>query len=91
MTESNIKKIYLSESLQNGLIDEANSIIEARCKIYYPLVDLSKDNKEDEEGKRKNYKDLSGSYNLSQFYKIGHAKNYIDIYKEWLKLQILSL
>ena len=40
MTESNIRKNYLTEFLQNGLIDEANSIIDARCKIYYPLVEL---------------------------------------------------
>jgi len=40
MTDSNIRKTYLAEFLQNGLIDEANSVIDARCKIYYPLVEL---------------------------------------------------
>ena len=92
MTESNIKKTYLPEFLQNGLIDEAISLIDARCKIYNPLVDLSGENKqEDEEEKCKNYKNPIHSHNLFQFYKIGHSRNCIDIEKEWLKIQILIL
>ncbi|MER5175169.1 MAG: hypothetical protein ABJB76_05850 [Candidatus Nitrosocosmicus sp.] len=87
MTESNIRKTYLAELLQNGLVDEANSVIDGRYKIYYPLVELPSEGK----GKYENYRNLEHSHNLFQYCKIKLSKNHITIEKKWLKSAILSL
>ena len=80
MTDSNIRKTYLAEFLQNGLIDEANSVIDARCKIYYPLVELPFIAKDKEKyGKQRN---PSHSHNLFQYCKSLPSKNYINIDKK---------
>ena len=41
ITTDNINKTYLQELKNNGLIDEINSKIDGRRKIYYPIVDSS--------------------------------------------------
>jgi hypothetical protein len=89
MTESNIRKTYLAEFLQNGLVDETNSTIDGRYKIYYPLVELPSEEKI--EGKYKNYMNSSHSHNLFQYCKIRPSKNYINVEKKWLKSAILTL
>ncbi|MDN5867132.1 MAG: bifunctional DNA primase/polymerase, partial [Candidatus Nitrosocosmicus sp.] len=41
ITTDNVNKTYLQELKNNGLIDEINSKIDGRRKIYYPIVDSS--------------------------------------------------
>ena len=88
MTESNIRKTYLTEFLQNGLVDETNSVIDARCKIYYPLVELPS---EEEKGKYNNYRNSGHSRNLFQYCRLISSKNYINIDEKWLNFAILKL
>ncbi|MDN5866821.1 MAG: hypothetical protein L0H55_05410, partial [Candidatus Nitrosocosmicus sp.] len=40
ITTDNIKKTYLFELKNNGLIDDVDSIIDKRRKIFYPIVDI---------------------------------------------------
>ena len=40
ITTDNLKKTYLIELLNNGYIDEEDSCIDKRQKIYYPLIEL---------------------------------------------------
>jgi hypothetical protein len=41
MTESNIRKTYLVEFLQNGLIDETSSVIDSRYKMLCCMISQS--------------------------------------------------
>ena len=88
MTDSSIRKTYLLEFLQNGLVDEAISAIDARCKIYYPLVEFPSISADKE--KYEYYRNKSHSHNLFQCCRLKPSKNYINIDKEWLKFTILD-
>jgi len=35
-----LKKIYLYELLNNGYIDEQDSVLDKRQKVYYPIIDV---------------------------------------------------
>ena len=60
MTDSNIRKNHLSDYLQNGLIDESICVIDNRCKIYYPLVEIHSIAQNMKE-KYENYRNLRAS------------------------------
>lgn len=91
MTDSNIRKNYLAEFLQNGLIDESISVIDGRCKIYHPLVEISSIIKNKDVEKYENYGNQSHYHNLFQHCKLLLSKNYINIDKKWLNFAILDL
>src|SRR5262249_53698018 len=40
ITTNNMKQSYLNEFISNGLIDEEDSVLDRRQKIYYPIIDL---------------------------------------------------
>jgi hypothetical protein len=71
VTTNNLKKTYLNELLNNGYIDEEDSVIDKRQKIYYQLIEFPPHNKEIQGGeenqyKIKNYTTLDGVDNFSQ-------------------------
>ena len=41
ITTNNLKQNFLNDFINNGLIDEEDSILDKRQKIYFPLIDLS--------------------------------------------------
>ena len=87
ITSNNMKQTYLNELLNNGLIDEEESILDKRQKIYYPLVDLVANEAE----RIPIYNNLSEMDNLLQHSKIIIPKNCKDIPDNWLNLSILDL
>ena len=67
ITTNNLKQNYLNEFVNNGLIDEEDSVLDRRQKIYYPLIDLPSvgdDGKKQEEGQTDEIKKLSISDRL---------------------------
>lgn len=40
ITTNNLKQNYLNEFANNGLIDEQDSILDKRQKIYFPVIDV---------------------------------------------------
>lgn len=87
VTTNNLKKTYLNELLNNGYIDEEDSMIDKRQKIYYPLVEISPHKEE----KITNYRTLEGVDNFSQSTKLLLPKNCINIPQNWLRFEILDL
>ena len=45
ITTANIQNTYLIELENNGFIDKQDSDIDKRQKIYFPIMDISKDEK----------------------------------------------
>src|SRR4029078_9002663 len=82
LTIDNIKKTYLAELENNGLIDEFDSQIDKRKKGYYPIVDVN------QYKKYKYYTNLDGNDNNLQFIKLKLSKNYNKIDENWLKFEI---
>ncbi len=85
LTTDNIKKTYLDELKNNGLIDDIDSKVDKRRKIYYPIVDIAnfKINQ--------NYTNLDESNNNLHFFRLKLSKYYNKIDKDWLKMEILDL
>ena len=91
ITTNNLKKTYLDELLNNGYIDEEDSVIDKRQKIYYPLVEFPVERQDDEANKIKNCLTLSRVGNFFQYSKITVPKNCRNIPEDWLKFEILDL
>ncbi len=85
ITTDNINKTYLAELKNNGLIDEINSKIDKRRKIYYPIVDLTSFQN------NRNYTNLSQNDNNLQYFRLQLPKKYNNIDEKWLEVEILML
>jgi hypothetical protein len=81
---NNMKQTYLNELINNGYIDEDDSDLDKRAKIYFPLIEL-------EEEKLSNYNNQEGMYNFLLYSNIIPPKNFNKIPDNWLKLEILGL
>lgn len=88
MNADSIKKTYIDELLNNAIIDEAESKLDHRQKIYFPIIEIDSE-KEDE--KITNYRNLLQFDNFLQYNRIILPKYYNNIPENWLKLQILDL
>ena len=88
-----LRKIYLNELLNNGIIEEENSVIDQRQKIYYSLIDLpaAEQQEESNEEKIKKIREQDQSHNFSYPYNINMPRNCRNIPEDWLIFQILSL
>ncbi|MGA8915128.1 MAG: hypothetical protein WB474_03970, partial [Nitrososphaeraceae archaeon] len=84
LSSNNIKQTYLNELLNNGYIDEEDSLIDKRGKIYFPLIELPQD-------KITNYNKLEQVDDFLQCSRIILPKYYSKVPDNWLKLEILSL
>jgi hypothetical protein len=94
VTTNNLKKTYLDELLNNGYIDEEDSVIDKRQKIYYPLIEFPIERQEEgekEESKIKNCLTLGRVDNFFQYSRITMPKNCRDIPEDWLRIEILGL
>ncbi len=94
ITTNNLKKTYLNELLNNGYIDEEDSVLDKRQKIYYPLVELPdkiNEEREEQQEKIRNCLTLDGVDNFMQYSKLILPKNCTNIYENWLKFEILGL
>jgi hypothetical protein len=87
----NLKKKYLNELHNNGLIGEDNSVIDNRQKIYYPLVELPSATEEGNNEKISNYTNPGIFENLLQYSKINIPDNCKTIPEDWLIYEILAL
>jgi hypothetical protein len=85
ITTDALKKTYLTELKNNGLIDEYESKVDKRRNGFYPIVDV------EEIQKNKNYTSLENDDNNLQFLKLKLSNNYNYIDKNWLKFQILDI
>ena len=85
ITTDAIKKTYLLELKNNGLIDEFNSKIDKRRNGYYPIVDI------EQFQKNKNYTNIEENANNLQFFKLMLSNNYNKIDENWLEVEILTL
>jgi hypothetical protein len=90
ITTDSLKKTYLNEFISNGLIDETNSVVDARQKIYYALIDLPVTDQKASE-KITKLSNLDRFDNILQHPLISVPKNSIKFPDNWLELQIFVL
>lgn len=90
LTTDAIKKTYLTELKNNGLIDDFKSTIDKRKNGFYPIVDvdpfITLSNKEN-----KYYTNLEEPDNNLQFFKLKLSRNCNKIDERWLQMEILTL
>jgi DNA polymerase family B len=101
ITTDIMKKIYLDEFINNGLIDAIRSELDNRQNIYFPLVDTSiadnnisttdPDDNDDNESKITKLSITTRLDNILQHSTIMVSKNYNKTAENWLELQIFSL
>jgi hypothetical protein len=91
LTTDAIKKTYLTELKNNGLIDEFQSVVDKRKNGYYPIVDVKQFDKSTGVEKNKHYTNFDEFDNNLQFFKLKLSNNYNIIDENWLIIQILDL
>jgi hypothetical protein len=93
ITTNNLKKTYLNELFNNGYIDEEDSVLDKRQKIYYPLVEFPDENEEgrQEQEKIRNCSTFDGVDNFTQYSKLILPKNCTNIPRNWLKSETFDL
>lgn len=95
ITSNNLKQNYLNEFINNGLIDEEDSVIDNRVKIYHPIVDLPDDGKETEispyDRKISSLSILERMDNILQHPLLLVPKRFKYIPGNWLELEIIDL
>lgn len=83
ISTDNLKKQFLNELLNNGFIDEQDSIVNAKQKIFFPIIDTTKS--------------ISFISNLGQFDedlqhdRIIPSKYYKKTPENWLELEISTI
>ena len=95
ITSNNMKQTYLIELLNNGFIDEANSVLDKRQKIYYPIVgtffDESQNSNEIIHQEIKDPVISERMDNILQHPKLMMPRNCRIIPNNWLEMEILGL
>ncbi|CAN5398895.1 hypothetical protein BH18THE2_BH18THE2_26600 [soil metagenome] len=93
ITTNNLKQNYLNEFINNGLIDEEDSIIDTRQKIYSPIVDLPEnDHSPNEYDQKISFLSISDRMdNILQHPLLLVPKRFKYIPENWLELEILDL
>jgi hypothetical protein len=89
ITTDAMNKTYLNELLNNGYIDEEDSVMDKRQKIYHHIVDIPASIDSDP-GKVSNYTNPDRFDNFMQHSKLILPKNFTNIPENWLKLEILD-
>lgn len=93
LTTDAIKKTYLIELKNNGLVDDFQSEVDKRKSGYYPIIDVNQFNSTAKTANEKyrNYTNLSDNDNKLQFFKLKMPNNFINVGGNWLELQIFDL
>jgi hypothetical protein len=86
ITSDNLKKTYLLELLNGGIIDEEPSVIDQRQHIYRSIMDM-----EDEIREYRNYTNMRPIDNILSPYNIRTPKSFVGIPEKWLLLEVLGL
>jgi transposase len=88
---------YLRDQAKTNIkryIDEEDSVLDKRQKIYYPLVELHDkidEGREEQQEKIRNCLTSDGVDNFMQYSKLIVPKNCTNIHENWLKFEILCL
>lgn len=93
ITSNNLKQNYLNEYINNGLIDDDDSVIDNRQKVYYPIVDVrDEDNNDKSQGQKiKTFSICDRMDNILQHPKLLVPKRFKYIPENWLELEIFQL
>jgi hypothetical protein len=91
LTTDAIKKTYLTELKNNGLIDDFQSMVDKRKNGYYPIVDVDQFHTATKKEKNKYYTNIEENDNNLQFFRLKTSNNYNKIDKNWLNIEILNL
>ena len=91
ITTNNLKETYLKEFLNNGLIDEEDSVLDGRQKIYYPLIDLPTTGNYNSYEKIKKLSISDRMDNILQHSRLLMPKDCINVPDNWLELEIFDL
>jgi hypothetical protein len=91
ITTNNLKQNYLDEYVSNELVEEMDSEIYQRRKIYVPIVDLSMIEGEESCCKVKNSSIRDRMDNILQHRRLIMPKNCNNIPYNWLEVEILRL
>jgi len=89
LTTDAIKKTYLVELKNNGLVDDFQSEVDKRKNGYYPIIDVNQFRSARE--KNINYTNLPERDDKLQFFKLKIPNNYTNINESWLEFQIYDL
>jgi hypothetical protein len=84
-----LKQNFLNDFINNGLIDEEDSILDKRQKIYFPLIDLSTTIQACDKIKKLSISDRMD--NILQHPQLLVPKNCTNIPENWLELEIFDL
>ncbi len=90
LTTDAIKKTYLTELKNNGLIDDFQSKVDKRKNGYYPIIDVKQFSNKSRE-KNEKYTNLSQDDNNLQFFKLKLSNNYNNVGENWLNIEIIDL
>jgi hypothetical protein len=91
ITTNNLKETYLKEFLYNGLIEEEDSVLDGRQKIYYPLIDFPIIGNYESYRKIKKLSNSDRMDNILQHSRLLMPKNCINVPANWLELEIFDL
>jgi hypothetical protein len=85
INSDSVRKTYINELENNGFIDEQDSTLDKRQKIYWPIVEIPK------EENIKEYRKIDDSRNFLQHSPIIPSRNFKNVPENWLKLAISFL
>jgi hypothetical protein len=85
INSDSVRKTYLNELMINAYLDEQDSILDKRQKIYWPIIEIPK------EENIKEYRKINDSRNFLQYSPIIPSRNFKEIPENWLKLAISFL
>jgi hypothetical protein len=91
LTTDAIKKTYLTELKNNGLIDDFQSAVDKRKNGYYPIVDVKQFSMVTEREKNKYYTNREENDNNLQFFRLKLSNNYDYAQENWLDVEIMTL
>ncbi len=103
ISTNNLKKTYIDEFIDNGIMEQETSVINAKQNIYYPIVDVSAssqvttgygegdDEFKEKEEKYKSISTLTSVDNDLRNISLILSKNCKDIPENWLELEISAL
>jgi hypothetical protein len=89
ISTDNVKKTFLVELLNYGIIDEQDSVVYPRQKIYTSIIDVAQTQKD--VAKVTNSSNLSGLDESLHRCAINMRNNFMEIPKDWLVFEILAL
>jgi hypothetical protein len=85
INSDSVRKTFINELMNNGWMDSQDSALDKRQKIYWPIIEIPK------EENIKEYRKIDDSRNFLQHSPIIPSKNFKEIPENWLELAISFL